>query len=201
MAGFLPAAVPDSYLTALNDSFLFFQRKYGLVPVRQSTWKFARTRPANFPTIRLIQFSALVHQSSHLFSKLMLAEDVKEAESLLRVPVSTRLDPAALYPARHTGSSNMSGNFLRHLLINAVIPVKFLYGKHSLNESLCEQALAWLESLEAEKNSIVNFWKRNGITPKHALHSQSLIELHTSYCANHRCLTCAIGNHILYQHV
>lgn len=201
VAGFLPVLSENKYIMQLNREFRFMQLKYDLHVIPRSMWKFAKTRPANFPTTRLAQFSALVCQSSHLFSKLMLAETTEEAKQLLCARVPEKLNADELYPARHVQNPVMGEQLLQSLLINAVIPIKFLYGKHTINEELCEQALSWLETLGAETNAITKFWKSNGIKPKHALHSQSLIQLHNSYCAKRQCLKCAIGNHILYQHV
>lgn len=201
VAGFLPVNTSDEYTNLLNREFIFLQQKYSLAPLDKSIWKFARTRPANFPTIRLAQFAALVFQSTHLFSKLMLAKTINEAKKLLHTTSSGRLNLDQLHPAHHTENHLLGGQFLQNLIINAIIPVKFLYGKHTINESLCEQALTWLEELDAETNTITKFWKTNGIKPKHALHSQALIQLNTTYCDRHQCLKCAVGDHILYQHV
>ncbi len=201
VGGFLPASTPDEYSTKLHQEFLFLQTKYNLPTLNVSAWKFAKTRPANFPTIRLAQFSALVYQSLHLFSKMMQAETLTEAKKLLQVNTSPQLNLNALHHANHIAKPVMGNQFLNHLVINAIIPIKFLYGKHMLNETYCEQALTWLEEIEAETNSVVKFWKESGIKAKHALHSQALIQLNQNYCAKHKCLSCTIGNHILNQHV
>lgn len=201
VAGFLPVDSGHAYTNLLNREFTFLQQKYSLTTLDKSTWKFARTRPANFPTIRLAQFAALVFQSTHLFSKLMLAKTIDDAKKLLNVNPSTLLDLNQLHPAQHNENLVHGDQLLQNLIINAIIPVKFLYGKHTINESLCEQALTWLEEADAETNTITKFWKTNGIKPKHALHSQALIQLNTTYCDKHQCLKCAVGNHILYQHV
>ncbi len=201
VGGFLPPSTPDEYSNKLHQEFLFLKTKYSLPTLNVSTWKFAKTRPANFPTIRLAQFSALVFQSLHLFSKMMQAETLSEAKKLLQVNTSPQLNLNALHHANHITKPVMGSQFLNHLIINAIIPIKFLYGKHMLNETYCEQALNWLEEIETETNSVVKFWKESGINAKHALHSQALIQLNQNYCAKHKCLSCTIGNHILNQHV
>lgn len=201
VAGFLPANSDDQYINQLNKEFAFLKVKYNLASLDQSMWKFSKTRPSNFPTLRLVQFSALVFQSTHLFSKLMLAKTIEEAVTLLAIGSLSGLNPNKLHPAKHPANTGLSRSFMEHLVINAIIPVKFLYGKHTVNETLCEQALAWLEELEAETNTIIKFWKTNGIKANHALHSQALIQLNNNYCLRHHCLKCVIGNHILYQHV
>lgn len=200
VAGFLPAAANDEYIRVLNREFDLLKTKYNLPVLNKSTWKFARTRPANFPTVRLAQFAALVFHSTHLFSRLMRSGSTEEAFRLLNVQVPDRLNPGLFHHAKYRQKPVMGEQFLTHLLINGVVPVKFLYGKHSLNESLCEQTVSWLETLPPENNSVSRFWKSNGIRVQHALHSQALIQLNNHYCTEHKCLDCVIGHHILYQH-
>lgn len=201
VSGFLPPLHPDDYTNQMQNEFLFLQTKYELPQINKSAWKFAKTRPANFPTIRLAQFAALVYQSVHLFSKIIESETLQEVKKLLLVSPTDKLNLNTLHHANHIVKPVMGEQFLNHLIINAIVPIKFLYGKHMLNETYCEQALNWLEEIEPENNSIVKFWKTSGIKPKHALHSQALIQLNHHYCTQHKCLNCAIGNHILNQHV
>jgi hypothetical protein len=201
VSGFLPAYYSDDYTNQMQKEFLFLKTKYNLPQLNISIWKFAKTRPSNFPTIRLAQFAALVNQSVHLFSKIIKADTLHEVKKLLLVLPTDQLNLNALHRANHIVKPAMGEQFLNHLIINAIVPIKFLYGKHMLNETYCEQALNWLEEIEPENNSIVKFWKTSGIKPKHALHSQALVQLNYSYCTQKKCLNCAIGNHILYQHV
>lgn len=201
VSGFLPVHQPDNYTEELEQEFLFLRNKYNLMQLNKSVWKFAKTRPANFPTIRLAQFATLVHQSVHLFSKTMEAESLQEVKKLLLVVPSEKINLNCFHHANHILDPVMGEQFLNHLVINVVVPIKFLYGKHMLNESYCEQALNWLEEIKPENNSIVKFWKTCGIKPNHALHSQALIQLNQNYCTQHKCLNCVVGNHILYQHV
>ena len=83
------------------------------------------------------------------------------------------------------------------LLINAVIPVMFVYGKSRGINDLCERALDFLDQTEPEKNIIINEWKNSGITAESAFYSQALLQLRNSYCRNRRCLDCIIGNRLI----
>lgn len=201
VAGFLPCTTTHHYMDLLNQEFSFLQHKYNLPQVQQSSWKFAKTRPANFPTVRLALFSSLVFQSVHLFSKLMAATNINEAQQLLAATINPNLVLNYLYAANHTSNNAVSKLFIQHLIVNAVVPLKFVYGKHLANTTLCEQATDWLEQLLPEKNSIVSFWQLQGVKVANALHTQALIQLNNNYCASKKCLSCAIGNAILNSHV
>lgn len=70
----------DKYVEMLQREYAFLQKKYKLSPLH-SPIHYLRMRPANFPAVRLAQLAALVHQSNHLFSKIIEQEDVKKSES------------------------------------------------------------------------------------------------------------------------
>lgn len=202
VGGFLPVLhSTDAYTQQLNREYTFLRDKYNLPQVNKSSWKFARTRPANFPTIRIAQFAALVHQSTHLFSRVMGAKNIAEVQQLLQVSINPNLNLNALHQATHHTPQELGKQFLTHLLINAIIPVMFVYGKHQLNPSLCEQALDWLQVLASEKNKYTRFWNSLGVPSNHAADSQALLHLEHHYCTPHKCLQCVIGNHILQKHV
>jgi hypothetical protein len=85
----------------------------------------------------------------------------------------------------------------RILIINAVVPILFAYGKKVGNEQLVDRAIGFLEELNSESNSIISHFKKNGIESKSAYTSQALIQLSSNYCKNKNCLNCAIGNKII----
>ena len=78
-----------------------------------------------------------------------------------------------------------------------IVPFLFTYAKIKDNIIYSEKAVALLEMLPSEKNSIINKWKV--IYPKinSALESQAFIELKNNYCDKKRCLDCEIGNFLL----
>ena len=52
-------SVKDDYSLCLKKEYNYLKHKYNLEEMEISSWKFLRLRPANFPTIRLAQLSAL----------------------------------------------------------------------------------------------------------------------------------------------
>jgi hypothetical protein len=75
----LVAKTKDEYLTQLYNEYQFLAKKYELIPeqLNVSQWKFLRLRPANFPTIRLAQFAALVSAHQSIFSTLIELSNYK----------------------------------------------------------------------------------------------------------------------------
>jgi hypothetical protein len=159
--------------------------KYNLTALQPHVWKFSRTRPANFPDVRLEQFALLIHHASHLFSKSLDADDV---QSLI-----------ALYEMKGEKKPHFTRDTIHLLLINAVLPAMFLYGKSMQQPDLCEKAIQYYDEIPAEKNKITRYWSAKGINIKTAAHSQAVIQLNRAYCEQVKCLSCTIGHYSLWQ--
>ncbi len=170
----------------LHNRFLHLQNKYKLKQLDKSIWKFARTRPANFPSIRLLQFAAFIYQSSHLLSKVLECENIAELIKLYKTQTEYQGQKIALGAAA-----------IDLLLINSVLPFVFVYGKIQHEEHLCEKALNWYEGLPSEKNAITRLFAQLGFTSKNAADSQAFIQLKNEYCAMLNCLNCSIGQQSL----
>lgn len=91
----------------------------------------------------------------------------------------------------------MGADIRQIIVINAIIPFLFIYGRELNKEELREKAVCWLEEMKPEKNYIVNAWKKCGFVFDSALQTQALIELRKEYCDRHLCLKCRIGREVL----
>ena len=197
-AGWLDGNVKDEYMLKLRKEFLFQQKKFSLSAIQKQQWKLLRLRPANFPTQRLAQFAALVHQSSHLFSKILNTESVSSLRKYFKVKSSPYWE-THLLPGKNSAehSTLLTDDFIDLLLINTVIPVVFYYGKIKDDDALKNKALNWLDSIPSENNFIIREWKEAGVKSKSAYDSQALLHLRKNLCSKKLCLHCGIGHSIL----
>ncbi|PSR05572.1 MAG: hypothetical protein BRD50_00560 [Bacteroidetes bacterium SW_11_45_7] len=85
------------------------------------------------------------------------------------------------------------------ILINAIVPTIFAYGRHLDNQNYKDQALELLEQIPPEQNAIIKKWKELDMKPASAFDTQALLELKENYCDNRKCLNCSIGNRILQE--
>ena len=199
-AGMLEGPFSDDYPNGLAAEYRFLQHKYSLVPLASGQWKFLRLRPANFPTVRLAQFCALVNQSVHLFSGVLEARNLRELENLFEVQPHAywlthfQFDKPSVKRAKTAGR-----DFVHLLIVNTIAPFLFHYGKTKMLETYQKRALGLLEEIPAEANTIIDGWAELGIRARNAYHTQSLIQLKTRWCDAKRCLECAIGNAVLKQ--
>ncbi len=197
-AGLLEEDFKDKYPLKLQKEYQFLKIKYHLKAINGSSWKLMRLRPANFPAIRIAQFATLIYQSVHLFSKILIAKNVKEIENMFDVKISNYWQTHYVFDKPSIKRNKSFGRNAIHLLIiNTVAPFLFLYGKKKGEDRFKEKALQLLEELKPEKNSITEKWKSLGIDPVSAYQSQALLHLKNNYCKNKNCMNCAIGYTVL----
>jgi hypothetical protein len=197
-AGLLDEKHDDEYPNQLRKEYVYLKRLHNLQSLPSHVWKFLRLRPSNFPTIRMAQLAALMFKEVKRFSLILETEDVKEIAKLFDVEVSAYWQTHYLFDKPSNRVNTHLGDSMKNvLLINAIAPVLFAYGKYKDNDVYCERALRLLENCEAESNSIITGWKKFEMIPSNAYETQALLQLKNEYCANFRCLDCAVGNKIL----
>lgn len=197
-AGFLLPDVPEGgYSFRLLTEYRHLAAKYRLIPLERHLWKFLRMRPMNFPTIRIAQFAELMHASGH-FSRMLACSEISALRRIFSVGANGFWNVHYTFEKPSEPGSKMLGDeAFFSVVINAVIPVLFLYGSMEGREDLKDRALDWLGRLPAESNRIISDFARAGIRPSSALYSQALLQLWKQYCIRKRCLACSIGSHLI----
>jgi hypothetical protein len=196
--GLFREAVNDKYFLELTKEYRILSVKYNLHPVHGWLWKFSRLRPSNFPTIRISQLSAMLCSAGGLFSKSVEENDFRRLKEYFEVTASEYWDNHFVFGKQSRSVSKKAGSQATDIfLINAVIPVIFVYGRSRELPEICERALSFLSDIEGEKNIITNEWRAAGIEAESAFFSQALIQLRNEYCKKRRCLECRIGSKII----
>ena len=188
----------DDYFLELRKEYSYLAQKYKLKGMEGHVWKFMRLRPANFPTIRLSQFAALLHQSKALFSKIIETGKPQEIMQYFKVKASEYWDLHYRFNFSSKKGAKWLGESSQHnLLINTVVPFLYLYGERNNKQELKTRALDLLENIPSEKNSILNRWAEVGINSSNAYDSQALIQLKNVYCDYKKCIKCQIGTKVI----
>jgi len=191
-------AVRDEYYLLLTREYRMLRVKYSLQPVDGWIWKFHRLRPANFPTVRLSQLAALLAHRDGLFSRVLGCHEHESLRSLLEATASGywnshyRFGKAVPVTAGRAGRQSVD-----LLIINAVVPLLFVYGKTKQQQEWCDRAVEILDALPPEENSVVTGFTEAGLKPESAFASQALLELRNQRCRTHRCLECTIGSSLI----
>lgn len=196
-AGFLEEEVQNEYHQQLKNEYTYLQHKYNLIPIAKNLFSFFRMRPNNFPTIRIAQLVSLYHLHQNLFSKLMKQTVLKDFYALFSVEVNPFWKTHYTFEkVSKLSTKKLTTSFIDLLLINTIIPLKFLYQKNR-GEVDENEFLELLKKIKPEKNSIISKFSELKITSKNGYETQSLLELKNCYCAPKRCLECAVGKSIL----
>lgn len=193
-AGFLDDGFQEDHPRRLQQEYRWLAHVHGLRPVPEAAWKFGRLRPSNFPTLRLAQWAALITTRPDMPADLV-AHDAPEAlRALLDVEADGywrthyRLGAASAPRPKRLGRAMADS-----LIINAIVPYLFAMGRIRGFQPWMDRALALMERLPAEQNGITRMWDQLGLKAANAGQSQALIELKKTYCAERKCLSCAIG--------
>lgn len=193
-AGLLNELPNDTYTENMIKEYEYLKHKFELKPSEDFKWKFLRLRPGNFPHVRIAQLANLYHRSQGMLSKLMETKTLKELRDLLRGGTSEYWlthyifgEPSASHP------KTLSNSSIDLIIINTVVPFLYAYGRHRIDDSLCQRAESLLEELKPENNYIIRLWKECGLEATHAADSQALIQLKKEYCDLKKCLFCRIG--------
>ena len=182
----------------LKKEYDFLKHKHNLTPIEAVSWKFSKLRPANFPTIRLAQLAALVHKSSHLFSKVLDIQSVTDIENLFDVKTGVYWKDHYVFDTPSVSREKSLGLEAIHLLIiNTIVPFLFFYGKYKKETQYQDRAFQFLEQLKPENNTITEGWSNLGVELQSAYRTQALIQLKNEYCNAQKCVNCAVGNAIL----
>jgi hypothetical protein len=199
-ADLLPKDSTDEYSESLRKEYHFLKRKFSLQPLCKSNmWKFAKMYPSGFPTIRIAQFAALIHQSSSLLSKVLHVEKVEDLIKMFSVRTSPYWKTHYRFgvPASRAIEKNLGRPAIYSLIINTVLPFMYAYSQWQDDELLRNKVVSFYESLPLENNTVVRKYTDLRSDFSNALHSQALIQLHNNYCSAKQCLHCGIGLHLM----
>lgn len=196
-AHLLESHYEDVYFKQLKTEYLYLRKKFELTPISKGAIQFFRLRPNNFPTIRLSQLAMLYQQNQHLFSKLIEVERADAYYQLFDVGVSLYWEAHYTFEKQSKCyQKKLTKSFVNLLLINAIIPLKFLYLKN-LGKSDFSELTAVVEQINPEKNVIISKFNSLKIKGKNAFDTQALLQLKNEYCNKKRCLECVIGKELM----
>lgn len=201
-AGFLNELFEDAYPKLLQNEFEFLKHKYKLVPLKKEQWKFSKTRPVNFPTIRISQLTNLICKQQSLYHLLETKPTIKELELFFDIETTAYWKTHFKFDSEVEESDKPLGDSAFNIiLINTVVPFLFFMAAHNSNENLIDYAIDLLSKLPAEINTKTKKYTKLGVKTLSALDSQAQIQLHDFFCSNKACLHCHIGQVLLKKEI
>lgn len=186
----------DVYVRQLLKEFRFLANKYKLhgAVMESHEWKFAKLRPAGFPTVRLAQFARLMCTPGSFLTRFLNAETFAELQTLFQIEQSDYWREHYVFGKKAKSPVPTMGTDAANLLIiNAAVPLMVAYSKQKQLPDLLDRAIYWLAEIPAENNRITREWASMGMRVKTAADSQALIEWYNGYCKPRLCLDCVVG--------
>jgi hypothetical protein len=194
-AGLLDAMKKDSYYKELFDEYAFAKAKHQLQP-SLTPMKFFRLRPANYPTVRISQLARLYQNNPMLFGEVLLTKSRTDIHQLFEVKAAKYWSTHHVFDKETEEREKMlTSDFIDLLIINCIVPVKFMHARFMGNDKM-EELLDLMYELKPEKNAIITGFKKL-FKVKNALQTQSLLQLKPNYCDVNKCLSCDIGVSLL----
>ncbi len=193
----------DEYYQLLCREYYFLARKYGLRPMQPGLWKYARTRPQNFPHRRIAFLAKACEDGFSLFSKILgNIKSFEKLSELFKWQLSGYWHSHFSFDteARHAADMLSEASIVL-IIINAVVPLVYAYASVRGNSDLAEKTLDLLMALPPENNTIIRGWSQFGIKADSALRSQALIHLRKEYCDKRECLSCRWGHQLLRREI
>lgn len=197
-AGFLDNQFEDKYINQLQNEFEYLKTKYTLTPLNRGIFKFNKMRPANFPTVRLIQFALLIHQQSIFLLNPQNYTQLKDIKLCLELKPTHyfknhyQLDGNEIEKQISFGNSSKE-----NIVINTLAPFFFFYAKKLMQPNYSDIAIDLLMQCDFEKNQKTKLFITKKQQLQNAADSQALINLYDNYCIKKQCLKCGIGASIL----
>lgn len=187
----------DTYGRGLYIRWEYLKQKYNLKDHIVTKVEYYKLRPDNFPTIRLSQLAQLYAKHQNLFSKSIALSSTNDFYKLFDVGVEKYWETHYQFDRLSVCKKKLlSKSFIDLLMINTIVPFKFLYDR-SFGKETFEDSIKILEEIKPEKNVIVDKFIAIGVKSDNAFQSQALIELKKKYCDLGKCLTCSIGIELL----
>ena len=185
LAGLIDKVSDEEQRNRMHAEYRFLNHKFTLPePMEPSHWHYLRTRPQNFPDVRIRQMARLFHEGHCTMSSILDATSLEETNKRLAVAGISK------------GSRTL-------IIINTVANLLYAYDMHRGTYDYRTRAVEMLEQLPGEKNYIMRQWQACGMNVGTAYDSQALIQLKKEYCDHAKCLECRFGfeyiSHLMKQ--
>lgn len=198
IAGFLDDQFDDAYPKLLQNEFEFLKHKHQLIPVKRELWKFSKTRPANFPTIRLSQLASFICKQESLFHLLESMPALNDLKAFFNLEVQEYWQTHFKFDAIAEKSDKTLGEVaFNSIVINTIVPFLFFLGKYTSKDSFTDHALDLLSQMPAEVNTKTKGFSELGVKTENALESQAQIHLYDSFCSKKACIHCNVAEFLL----
>ena len=187
-------ALNEGYFAKIRNEYLYLAHKYSLQPLDGKQWKPMGNGRNRTPHLTFSFLANMYYQCKTSLHTMLKCETLKEVHNLLKVFATPYWQRHSHFGAEcNTCTNQLTAKLLNLIVINAVVPMLFAYGREMAQEKYCDQAFDLIEMCKAEKNAITKHWQQYGINADSAGQTQALIQQQREYCDKRQCLRCRFG--------
>lgn len=193
---YMESAKKSTYYNELLREYRFLKNKFGLKNIDCKEWG----NGSATPHVRIARIAALYSTKRIGFSSITACNTIAEYYRLIDTTLEGYWSNHACLGGTETwGNGGMKQRQMDVIIINAVIPLLYIYGKHRNDTAACDKAEELLHQLKGEENSITRKWADRGMPVCCAADSQAILQLERKYCRMHNCLECRFACHYIKE--
>jgi hypothetical protein len=185
-------------MCGLQNEFDYLKNKYRLSALNKEIFKFSRLRPANFPTVRLVQMATLIYTNTKLFTA------PQEFTSATLLKKALQVQPEGYWQRRYLPDGKVADRKLalgedsaEGIIVNTFAPFFFFYSKKLMKPEFADLAIHLLQESGFEVNAKTKLFSAQKDALLNAADSQGIINLYDHYCSKKQCLSCGIAAALL----
>ena len=191
-------ALNSSYFKEITREYRFLKNKFGLQEIHYSEWRKGNATPH----VRIARIAALYCRESTGISNIMSCNTAAEYYSIIDTTLEGYWSNHACFGGTETiGNGGMKQRQMDVVIINAIVPILYIYGKHRNETVTCNKAEEFLHLLKSEENSVIKKWLDRGITANCAADSQAILQLEKRYCRMCNCAECRFAYHYIKERI
>ena len=184
-------ATKSTYYNELKREYSFLCNKFGLESIDHNMWNSGNSTPH----LRIARIAMLYYQSRLTISGITTANTLTDVYRIFNHSLNGYWQNHTCFGGTETtGNGSMRQKQVDVIIINSVVPMLYIYGKHRKEEKFCTMAMDLLQQIEPEENSIIKRWREQGIAAECAADTQALLQLSRNYCSNNNCAACPLAN-------
>ena len=162
----------------MRNEYLYLSHKYSLRPINGKLWEpMGSGRTASLP-VTLSWLANMYYQRKTSLQTMLGCKSAKAIHDLLRVSATPYWQMHNQFGQTIKKSEReLTDERLNLIVINAVVPTLFAYGRVKAREDYCDLAFDLMEQCKAERNEITKYWEQLGVRSMSAGDSQSLTRI------------------------
>lgn len=191
-------ALSCSYFKEITREYRFLRNKFGLQEIHYSEWSKSNATPH----VRIARIAALYCRENTGISNIMSCNTTNEYYNIIDTTLEGYWSNHTCFGGTETiGNGSMKQRQMDVIIINAIVPILYIYGKHRNDTDTCNKAEEFLHLLKSEENSIIKKWLDRGITANCAADSQAILQLEKRYCRMCNCTECRFAYHYIKERI